>query len=64
MKSNAPRLEETHRRSEDPDLAMQELLADIEREPVPERLLILARKLQEALQERKKRLYGPIDVTQ
>jgi hypothetical protein len=52
MKSDAPRPEEIRGRSEDVDLAVQELLESIASEPVPERLLILAVELQKALRNR------------
>lgn len=61
MKLGSPRAEEIRGRFEDPDNAVQELLASIESEPVPERLLILAKKLQEVLAARKRRACGTVD---
>lgn len=61
MKPTLPRPEKIRGRFEDPDNAVQELLASIESEPVPERLLILAKKLQEALADRKRRACGTVD---
>ncbi len=61
MKPSSPRPEEIRGKFEDPDNAVQELLASIESEPVPERLLVLAKKLQEALADRKRRVCGTVD---
>lgn len=61
MKPSSPRPEEIRGRFEDPDNAIRELLASIESEPVPERLLVLAKELQEALAERNRRVCGTVD---
>lgn len=54
MKSDPPPAADIRGRFEDPDYAVHELLASIKSEPVPERLLILAQQLQQALLKRKR----------